>query len=135
MATERTSTDELLDENGCAPDADRSEPAEESIPAARVRAQVQHAARAGELVADLAIDQLLADDRLRTDGGEVQRAESIACASCDDFSIEKSYAGATGTEGERHYEESVEIPDECPVCGGELDGTDGGVDGGEPRGE
>lgn len=137
MATDEPTTEELLEEMGGpigpgdAPMVD--EPLEVTFERASARMEIPRAVRAAEHVAELAIEELLNRDRPIPDGGTVKRSESIACDDCGDFSIEKSYAGATGTEGERHYEESVEVPDECPACGGQLVAMDGGSEGGGRR--
>lgn len=42
-----------------------------------------------------------------------------SCADCGEFELGKRYTGRSGTDAEREYE-AIEPPDECPVCGGEV---------------
>lgn len=56
-----------------------------------------------------------ADDMERTE----QRV-TFRCSACDDFELEKKFSGVVGTPGHEEYNR-IEAPDECPVCGGEIE--------------
>ncbi|WP_337653210.1 hypothetical protein [Halomontanus rarus] len=44
----------------------------------------------------------------------------FSCSGCDDFELEKVYSGMAGTPGKEEYDR-IDAPDECPVCGGEIE--------------
>lgn len=59
-------------------------------------------------------------DRTSCIGAHKQERVTFSCSDCSDFELEKQYTGVSGTDAEREYEE-IQPPDECPVCGGEID--------------
>jgi len=48
------------------------------------------------------------------------RREIHRCSECDEFELEKRFSGVAGTLGEEEYDR-IEAPDQCPVCGGEIE--------------
>lgn len=53
-------------------------------------------------------------------GTHRQERVKYTCSDCDDFELGKQYTGVSGTDAEQEYEQ-IEPPDECPVCGGEIE--------------
>jgi rubrerythrin len=59
-------------------------------------------------------------DGIGSIGTHKQERVTYSCSDCDEFEMGKRFTGVSGTDGEREYEE-IEPPDECPVCGGEIE--------------
>lgn len=53
-------------------------------------------------------------------GTHKEEQVTYSCSDCDDFEFGKRFTGVTGTDGEEEYKQ-IEPPDECPVCGGEIE--------------
>jgi DNA polymerase III alpha subunit (gram-positive type) len=54
------------------------------------------------------------------DDKPVTRSRTVVCENCEEFEMGKSYRGRSASDGEREYEDGIDLPEECPVCGAET---------------